>query len=131
MHGIPTAAVLAVELLHQEQNQSSASTIAYPLHRSETVQRLSVFVSCLGTVHPKSNGFESCNRGRKFLRRILDMILGPGPAAPRHRLLHLDDSEDPTLGAPLSQAASDGDFVRWLEGMEWDQDSLVNFNGIQ
>ncbi|KAF1840198.1 uncharacterized protein K460DRAFT_348380 [Cucurbitaria berberidis CBS 394.84] len=127
-HGIPTAAVLAVELLHQEQNPSSASAIGYPLHRSDTIQSLAVFVSCLGTIRTEANGFHSCDRGRKFLKRILDMILGPGPAASRSSPPNVEGMIDPTLGAPLLQAGSDGDFVRWLESMEWDQDSLVNFN---
>lgn len=56
------------------------------------------------------------------------MILGPGPAAHRSSPASLEDMNDPTLGAPLLQAGSDGDFVRWLESTDWDQDSLVNFN---
>ncbi|KAH7377712.1 hypothetical protein BKA66DRAFT_560870 [Pyrenochaeta sp. MPI-SDFR-AT-0127] len=128
MHGIPTAAVLAVELLHQERDPTSASTIAYPLHRSDTIQSLSVFISALGTVRTESNGFQSCDRGRKFLKKILDIILGPGPAAARGSQSTMEVINDPTLGAPLLQAASDGDFVRWLETMEWDQDGLINFN---
>ena len=128
MHGIPTAAVLAVELLHQEQYPTSASAMAYPLHRSDTIQNLSVFVSCLGSIRTEANGFQSCDRGRRFLKKILDMILGPGPAAPRSSPSNFEDMNDPTLGAPLLQAGSDGDFVRWLENMEWDQESLVNFN---
>jgi hypothetical protein len=43
-HGIPAAAVLAVELLHQERCPTSPSALAYPLHRSDTIQSLSVFV---------------------------------------------------------------------------------------
>lgn len=106
----------------------SASATAYPLHRSETIQSLSVFVSCLGTVRTESNGFQSCDRGRKFLKKILDMILGSGPVATGSSPPTAEGSSDPTLGAPLLQAASDGDFVRWLETMEWDQDGLINFN---
>lgn len=49
MHGIPAAAVIAVELLHQEQNPTSASALTDPLPRSDTIQDLSVFVACLGT----------------------------------------------------------------------------------
>lgn len=128
MHGIPTAAVLAVELLYQEQDPVSASAIAYPLHRSNTIQNLSVFVACLGTIRTEANGFRSCDRGRNFLKKVLDMILGSGPAGPSSSLSNLTGTNDPTLGAPLLHAGSDGDFVRWLESMEWDQDSLVNFS---
>ncbi|KAJ4375910.1 hypothetical protein N0V83_001188 [Neocucurbitaria cava] len=76
----------------------------------------------------EANGFQSCDRGRKFLKKILDMILGPGPAAHSSSPASIEDINDPTLGAPLLQAGSDGDFVRWLERTDWDQDSLVNFN---
>jgi hypothetical protein len=126
-HGIPTSAVLAVELLHQERHPGSASALAYPIHRSEMIQSLSVFVSCLGTVRPDASGFQSCNRGRNFLKRILDMILGPGPAAVQSPRV-VEDTNDPMCGAPLLQPGSDCDFVKWLDGMEWDQDSWINFN---
>lgn len=126
-HGIPAAAVLAVELLHQEQYPTAASAVAFPLHRSDTIQSLSVFVSCLGTVRPDASGYQSCDRGRTFLKKILDTILGSGPATVSS-LQGATGEDDPMFGAPLLQPTSDGDFVRWLEGMEWDQDSWVNFN---
>lgn len=130
VHGVPTAAILAVELLHQEHYPTAASTTAYPLHRSDMIQKLSVFVSCLGSLRTEANGSQNCERGHKFLKKILDMILGPGPAAVRNTPSDgvLDDMCDPMLALPSLQAGSDGDFVRWLEGMEWDQDVWVNFN---
>jgi hypothetical protein len=127
MHGIPAAAVLAVELLHQERNPTSESAVAFPLHRSDTIQALSVFVACLGTIRPNANGYQSCDRGRNFLKRILDLILGPGPAGPRNSQLEADDSADPTLGTPLFEPGSDGDFIRWLDCVDWDQETWINF----
>lgn len=125
-HGISSAAVLAIELLHQEQRSSTPSAMAYPLHRSDTIQSLSVFVSCLGTVKADSNGYQTCDRGRMFLKKILDMILGPGPAA--QKPVNGVDVADPMFSVPLLQPDSDGDFVRWLESMEWEQDSWMNFS---
>ena len=126
-HGIPAAAVLAVELLHQEQHPASATT--YPLHRSESIQKLSVFVACLGSIRPEASGYQSCGRGRNFLKKILDLILGPGPAVMHSEQDSIPDvTNDPMLGAPSLQAGCDGDFVRWLEGMDWDQDSWINFS---
>jgi hypothetical protein len=122
-HGIPAAAVLAVELLRQEQDFGSATI--FPLHRSDTVQNLSVFVACLGTVKSDSNGYHNCNRGRNFLKRILDIILGAGPALSRSSASSCDSS-DPTLGASLLQP-TDVDFKQWLEGMTWEQETWVNF----
>ncbi|KAF1919497.1 hypothetical protein BDU57DRAFT_143526 [Ampelomyces quisqualis] len=127
-HGIPAAAVLAVELLHQEHHLNSASALAYPLNRSDTIQGLSVFVSCLGTVRPDTSGHESCNRGRKFLKTILDMILGPGPVPTQSPPTAESTIDDQMFGAPLSRPGSDGDFMKWLESMEWDQDNCISFN---
>lgn len=126
-YGIPTAAILAVELLHQERHPASASAIAYPLHRSDTIQSLSVFVACLGTIKPDASGHQSCVRGRTFIKKILDMILGSGPATLNSP--HITEStNDPIFSAPLLQPGSDGDFVRWLDDMDWDHDSWINFN---
>ena len=127
MHGIPAAAVLAVELLHQERNPTSASAQAFPLHRSDTIQSLSVFVSCLGTIKPGAHGFQSCNRGKTFLKKVLDLILGPGPAAPRTTLAEIDAGSDPTLGASLFDHEDDGEFMRWLDDVQWDQETWINF----
>ncbi|KAJ8118839.1 hypothetical protein OPT61_g242 [Boeremia exigua] len=127
MHGIPAAAVLAVELLHQERDPTSDSAQAYPLHRSDTIQALSIFVSCLGTIRSDSNGYQSCDRGRTFLKKILDLILGPGPAAPKSKQTDLDVMTDPTLGVPLFETGNDTDFMRWLDDVQWDQETWINF----
>ncbi|KAH7392442.1 hypothetical protein DE146DRAFT_141069 [Phaeosphaeria sp. MPI-PUGE-AT-0046c] len=126
-HGIPTAAVLAVELLRQERYPTSASAASYPLHRSDTIQSLSVLVSCLGSVKPDASGYQSCVRGRNFLKRILDIILGAGPALSQSPQTG-ESPTDPMFGAPPLQLGSDGDFANWLENVEWDQDSWINFN---
>lgn len=126
-HGIPTAALLAVELLHQERYPTSASAIAYPLHRSDTIQSLSVLVSCLGSIKSDASGYQSCKRGRDFLKRILDTILGAGPAATQSPQSQ-QSTNDPMFGAPSLQPSDDGDFAKWLDGVEWDQDSWINFN---
>jgi hypothetical protein len=126
-HGISSAAVLAVELLHQEQDPTSASAMTYPLHRSDTIQSLSVFVACLGTVRLGTNGYQTCDRARKFLKKILDMILGAGPPGAKGPE-NTEITNDPTLSASLLQPGSDGDFIRWLDSMEWEQESWVNFS---
>lgn len=126
-HGIPAAAVLAVELLRQEEPHTSTSTTIFPLHRSDTIQNLSVLASCLGTVRQEANGYQSCDRGRRFIKKILDMILGAGPAVTKSSPLS-QDIFDPTLGAALPDLGSDSDFTQWLENMEFEQESWVNFS---
>ncbi|ORY18115.1 hypothetical protein BCR34DRAFT_583051 [Clohesyomyces aquaticus] len=125
MYGIPSACVIAVELLHQEQNPDSITT---PLPRSDTIQDLSTFVACLGSITPESGGKHICERGRKFLKRILDTILTPAPLVRSNS--SAEGLGDGSLSTPLFQT-QDGEFMRWLESMEWEQESWVNFNQIQ
>ncbi|KAI0398101.1 hypothetical protein F5Y17DRAFT_464304 [Xylariaceae sp. FL0594] len=75
VQGLRSAAVIAVELLKQEQLPN------YPknpvLSRSRTIQDLSVFASRLGDVDPLDGWFTMCEQGRKVITRILDKILSP------------------------------------------------------
>ncbi|KAK7963667.1 hypothetical protein PG988_010641 [Apiospora saccharicola] len=92
IHGLRCAAVLAVELLRQEQLP------VYPkeplLPRSQTIQDLSVFVSRLDLilkVELLQGTFPLCEQGRKVLTRILDKILSPPSAGDRAcQLSHTD-----------------------------------------
>lgn len=124
--GVPSAAVIAVELLHQEQEPSSFSALNTPLPRSETIQDLSVVVACLSTIQPGTNGFASCDRGRRFLKKILDTILDPASRVVNNE--GVNGMVDPSFTGPLFQTGNDGDFMRWLENMEWEQDSWANLN---
>ncbi|KAF2265082.1 hypothetical protein CC78DRAFT_211996 [Lojkania enalia] len=125
MYGIPAAAVIGIELLHQEQN---AALVANPLPRSDTIQDLSVFVACLGSTRPESGGYAACDRGRRFLRRILDTILDPAQPANTENASSVGGVDDTMFTTPLFQTGNDGDFMRWLESMEWEQDNWINFN---
>jgi len=128
MNGIPSAAVIAMELLHQEQNPASHSALTNPLPRSGTIQDLSVFVACLGTIKPTANGFTSCNRGRQFLKKILDTILDLPPAGMSGDVLSGYNLGDYSLANPMFQTGNDGDFMRWLDTMEWESDTFINFS---
>jgi hypothetical protein len=137
-HGLRSAAIIAVELLKQEQQ------IPYPqnprLPRSETVQDLSVFAARLGSVDRGDGTWGMCEQGRKVITRILDKILTPPviPAVMQQHMLGLDADEDVTMGghaaalgmgdfgngigleAPMS-LGNDNDFMLWLENMDWDK----------
>lgn len=123
-HGIPAASILAIELLRQEQPTASASIEAFPLHRSDTIQSLSVFVACLGTIRPGATGHESCDRARTFIKRVLDVVLAPGPADSANVV---DSATDPTLPNSLFEQGTDDDFMRWLDDIPWDQETWINF----
>ncbi|KAF2453934.1 hypothetical protein BDY21DRAFT_292085, partial [Lineolata rhizophorae] len=70
--GLPSAGLIAIELLKQEQLFGIAQT---SLPRSEIIQDLSVFVSHLGAVKPVDGSYQSCHHGRRILKRILDRLL--------------------------------------------------------
>jgi hypothetical protein len=122
-HGLPVAAVIAVELLRQERNPGASVN---PLPRSDTIQDLSVLVACLGTVRPGATSYNICERGRRFLKQILDTVLSPAPYCISS---NSGTSEIHNLNLPPTNFASnDGEFMRWLETMDWEQESWVNFD---
>ncbi|KAI0403367.1 hypothetical protein F4802DRAFT_571935 [Xylaria palmicola] len=75
IQGLRSAAVVAVELLKQEQLPNYPKNPFIP--RSRTIQNLSVFAARLGDVDPSDGSFTVCDQGRKVITRILDKILSP------------------------------------------------------
>ncbi|KAI0439921.1 hypothetical protein F4803DRAFT_529449 [Xylaria telfairii] len=75
VQGLRSAAVIAVELLKQEQLPNYPKNPLLP--RSRTIQDLSVFAARLGDVDPSDGSFTVCDQGRKVITRILDKILSP------------------------------------------------------
>jgi hypothetical protein len=137
-HGLRSAAIIAVELLKQEQLPIYPAIARLP--RSETIQELSVFAARLGSVHPSDGSFAICDQGRKVITRILDKILAP----PQNCLTELDENipsgqilglhqtraymgdTGPGLEAPLN-LESDNEFMQWLENMDCESGAWTNF----
>jgi hypothetical protein len=126
-HGLRSAAIIAVELLRQEQQP----VYNEQLPRSETIQDLSIFAARLGSVEASDGTYAICDQGRKVITRILDKILAP----PQQNITPMDFQQDQLLGiqpldlegdgvvglgAPLN-LENDNDFMRWLEStsMDW------------
>ncbi|RYP68435.1 hypothetical protein DL771_006699 [Monosporascus sp. 5C6A] len=82
IYGLRSAAIIAVELLKQEQLPHPDSAL---LLRSQTIQELSVFAARLGAVDPRDGSFAICDRGRRVITRILNKILSPPHAGDRVR----------------------------------------------
>ncbi|KAK1063367.1 hypothetical protein LTR74_009523 [Friedmanniomyces endolithicus] len=126
VHGLPTAGVLAIELLKQEQSRQYTPHL---LPRSETIQDLSVFVSALATVAPGEGNYYICDQGRRALKRVLDQILSP-QAAPQSSAV--GDGSGSGNGGGFDEmslyfpTANDADFLQWLENVEWDKGNWVN-----
>lgn len=134
-HGLRSAAIIAVELLKQEQLLYSHNP---RLPRSETIQNLSIFAARLGAVDPSDGTFSICDQGRKVLTRILDKILAPPPR--REVPLDMGVHDDPALGfdafgtemetgfglgAPLS-LEGDYAFMQWMENVDWERGTWPN-----
>ncbi|KAI0145120.1 hypothetical protein GGR57DRAFT_481412 [Xylariaceae sp. FL1272] len=79
--GLRSAAVIAVELLKQEQLPNYPKNPLLP--RSRTIQDLSVFAARLGDIDPSDGSYMVSEQGRKVITRILDKILSPPSSTDR------------------------------------------------
>lgn len=156
IHGLRSAAIVAVELLKQEQLPYPDSAL---LPRSQTIQDLSIFAARLGSVDPRDGSFAICDQGRKVIQRILDKILSPLNAGDRGHVdrrpqwdgvqlsteqLNASAVSSGPLRNPLSTPevsttamdidfgfdapylGHDRDFMQWLENVNWDHPEAWN-----
>ncbi|KAL4947172.1 hypothetical protein BDW69DRAFT_190435 [Aspergillus filifer] len=77
VHGLRSAVILAIELLKQEQLPVSTYPAGSLLPRSRTIQDLVIFVNKLSNLDSDSmfGDRELCEKGCKFLSRVLDKLL--------------------------------------------------------
>lgn len=120
LYGLPSAAVLAIDLLKQEQSRQYTPDL---LPRSETIQNLSVFISALAAVGPGEGNHAICNQGGRALKRLLDKVLSPEPVPSRQanagNFDQIDFGTDMTgLSFPTG---NDAEFLQWLDDVEWDK----------
>ncbi len=74
LYGLPSAGILALELLHQSRYRSQPATIDFP--RSEIIQNLSNLVSSIDfIVRPTNGNYGICGQAKKMLQAILDTVL--------------------------------------------------------
>ena len=115
-YAVPSAGVLSLELLKQEQ---SLDTVLDPIPRSETIQQLSVLIPVLAAVGPAEGNHAICAQGRVVLQRMLDQILEPQPEQVPGILtdeaLNLDWLNDMP---PHVAAQNDRAFMEWLSS-DW------------
>ncbi|KAL1596149.1 hypothetical protein SLS59_007844 [Nothophoma quercina] len=65
-------------------------------------------------------------RVNRFLKKILDVILGSGPA-PKDAQPELGDVDDALIGASAFEVEHEFDFMRWLDAASWDQETWIDF----
>ena len=111
-YGLPSACVLAFEVLRQGQKPGPHPVV---LPRSEIIRNLSVFVSCLAWVaspSPSHGNYTACKDVEKKLSSILDRILDPLP-----------------LVAPHEDLSFVENVVSGLEPyLDWNQFNTLDFN---
>jgi hypothetical protein len=108
-YGLPSACVLAFEILRQTHNPRPLHPSDVQLPRSEIIRNLSVFVSCLAwaaSPSPSHGNYAVCREVEKKLAHILDQILDPPPR----------------VTAPPEDLSFVQNFASGLEGyLDWNQ----------
>jgi hypothetical protein len=97
-YGLPPAALLAIELLRQQQVSPGQCQVRLP--RAEIIRNISVFISSLEWVaKPDDGNYDLCQGARQLLDSILNAILDNNPTsseqtpqpAPADPVMWLDD----------------------------------------
>jgi chromatin structure-remodeling complex subunit RSC3/30 len=117
--GLPSAGVLAIELLRQCQTASTDTS--FP--RSEVIQNLSRFAADLEYAVPREAGnYEICQQARKVIRSILDHVLSAPPVP-------LTPGGAEANSVPVEWLTSnefwfdqDSEFMRWMNNFDWSQE---------
>jgi hypothetical protein len=126
LYGLPTAGVLALELLQQKQsqlrNEYPPRPQAFP--SSKIIQELSVFISTLKYVHSPGDGnYALMEQARKSLERLLEKTLSfeAQPAPSRMQF------PSPTSTSALVEEPDNGlyDFS-WIDTAQFDADFWTN-----
>ncbi|KAI1110575.1 hypothetical protein F5Y14DRAFT_358060 [Nemania sp. NC0429] len=115
IQGLRSAAVIAVELLKQEQLPNHPKNPLLP--RSRTIQDLSVFAARLGDVDPSDGSFTVCDQGRKVVTRILDKILSPPNTSERPIASHVQHEQHHQ--APAHEGVEMGIFPGETAHQDW------------
>lgn len=122
-HGIPSAAILSVELL---KHSKFPQDLRVSLPRSEIIQNLSIFVGALEWVRPSEGNYTLCIRMRKVIKRILDQVLDmPPPNSCHSENNAFHDPAPPDLAiSSILGPQDEPDFLEWLNLVDWTRGML-------
>ncbi|KAH8652093.1 hypothetical protein BX600DRAFT_88243 [Xylariales sp. PMI_506] len=149
VHGLRSAAIIAIELLKQDQLPIYPKEPLLP--RSQTIQDLSVFAARLGAIDPTEGTYAMCQQGRKIITLVLDKVLSqPQPQLQPQLAYQQQDSQmqqqvpsqmdvDPHQGSEdnaymtllgpydLNMGGQDPNgadlpFMQWLDGLAWERE---------
>ena len=126
--GIPSAGILAVELLKQSKQPNEYPFI---LPRSEVVQNLSIYIGCLEYVRPAEGNYKVCKRVRTVFKRMLDQTLDMPPTFAASNQLSSVPTQQPISEIDISTVLGpqdDARFTEWLDSIDWTNDPWIDFS---
>lgn len=99
---LPTAGVLGLELLRQQQSSETTARPPSCFRRSTVIQTLSNLVASLGLVMPLDGNYRILNQARLALQHILDRVLNSQPTFSHPVVQNEDKFEAGSLPATAS-----------------------------
>ncbi|KAF7596683.1 hypothetical protein BBP40_000606 [Aspergillus hancockii] len=120
-YGLPSAELLAMELLHPSNSPSAPSHPRLP--RAEIIRELTLYISCLSWVaRPGSGNFGFCKRVKAKLTRILDQIIDPSYATPSSNDNRGATASNVSGSYPesLDSDSTMNNLLLWDDGSHWD-----------
>jgi hypothetical protein len=130
--GIPSAGVLAIELLKQYQYPKRYSI---RMTRSKVIRNLSVFTHFLANVTTDHGNYLLCSRINKVISKILDQVLEDPPRTVVEEMVQTHDTmqltpieTDGSQSTPLQVdmpavmgPMDDMDFMHWISAVDWNK----------
>ncbi|KAJ5620083.1 hypothetical protein N7510_004067 [Penicillium lagena] len=117
--GLPSAGILAIELLRRTQNPHPRPN-ERPFPRSEVIQNLSILASHIQyIILPQKGNYEVCQRGRKAILYILDHVLSTRTDATAS-VAPVPNDVIPTDWLNDEWLNDGTEFIRWIDKLNWD-----------
>ncbi|CAG8883009.1 unnamed protein product [Penicillium egyptiacum] len=129
-YGTPAAAILAIELLLRPQCLALIANVTEIHPRSEIIQELSVFISCLNSIPTTEGNHAPCRRVAHTLRKIMDQVLeSPARTISTARTVSTTSpatDADSAIGLDIdwqvfSTGPCDADYTQLLDPSSWMQ----------
>ncbi|OOQ88229.1 hypothetical protein PEBR_14383 [Penicillium brasilianum] len=140
-YGMPAAAILAIELLIRPYCLTAMANSGEVQRRSEIIQEISVFISCLNSIPMTEGKANSCRRVASTLRKILDQVL----ESPSETITNTSNSTASTTPATEANSAvsldfdwqvfvtgpCDPEYTQWLDSSAWTDLAQCHNFGIE
>ncbi|KAJ5399819.1 hypothetical protein N7465_010308 [Penicillium sp. CMV-2018d] len=121
--GLPSAGILAIEVLRQTQNARPWPS-ERRFARSEVIQNLSNLASHIQyIILPQKGNYEICQQGRKVILYILDHVLAaPADASTSSTSIRAVSNDLIPSDWLNEEWLNDGThFIKWIDGISWNE----------